>query len=332
MHRGLALGMTLLLGCGPTKGTPYPTSTPADEVPADGPQGEPTSRLHFDWVSPQLQEHPLVGAIWSVDEAALIDEAKLIDALQPAQHVLLGETHDNPDHHRLQARYLEASASGRSLVAWEMIERDLGEERRAALAAAETPEEIEVVLDWSHSGWPDFAIYQPVFDAAMKAGLALRGGGLTREDLAPLFSGGEVDPQLREDFGLDDPIEAQIERLWIDELFDAHCGAMPREALGPMLLAQRLRDAAMTQAVLQAERSVLIAGSGHVRRDRAVPAMLARSGHTSVAVAFVEVQADEREVADYGELPYDYVVFTPRVERGDPCEAFAKGKGGKANP
>jgi uncharacterized iron-regulated protein len=65
---------------------------------------------------------------------------------------------------------------------------------------------------------------------------------------------------------------------------------------------------------------VLVAGNGHVRKDRGVPWYLARlrPGARSVSVGLLEVQDDIVEPA-LG-LPYDYVWYTARAaDRGEPC-------------
>jgi hypothetical protein len=94
--------------------------------------------------------------------------------------------------------------------------------------------------------------------------------------------------------------------------------------LDPMALAQRARDATMAERMLAAPARpvVLIAGDGHARADRGVPAQLrARSpGARVVAVAFLEVQADARAP---GPGPYDYVWYTPRATDEDPCAGSA---------
>ena len=58
------------------------------------------------WTSQHFQDHPLAGTIWNSDfEAVTISE--LENALANARFVLLGEIHDNPDHHRLQAQLID---------------------------------------------------------------------------------------------------------------------------------------------------------------------------------------------------------------------------------
>src|SRR5512133_990219 len=66
------------------------------------------------WVSTDQVSHPLVGRIWEPRTGKFVDEAALDAALASAEWVALGEVHDNPDHHLLQARLLRAVvASGR---------------------------------------------------------------------------------------------------------------------------------------------------------------------------------------------------------------------------
>jgi uncharacterized iron-regulated protein len=66
---------------------------------------------------------------------------------------------------------------------------------------------------------------------------------------------------------------------------------------------------------------ILIAGNGHIRKDRGVPWYLARRdpGARVVTIGLLEVRDEVlRPPAD---LPYDYVWFTPRVDDDDPCAA-----------
>jgi uncharacterized iron-regulated protein len=97
---------------------------------------------------------------------------------------------------------------------------------------------------------------------------------------------------------------------------------------------QRARDAQMAEAMLNApggDGAVLIAGAGHVRNDRGVPAYLRQivPDARPVSVAFLEVDPKRPDVESYvtrfeGRLPFDYVWFTPAVDDEDPCEKFRK--------
>ena len=100
-----------------------------------------------------------------------------------------------------------------------------------------------------------------------------------------------------------------------------------------IVLAQRVRDAAMAQALVDAANAsgaVLIAGDGHVRADLGVPIYLHAVGTPdssarSVSVGLVEVSDEERRANDFprdvvDEHPgFDYIWFTAPTPREDPC-------------
>src|SRR5258705_13575215 len=62
----------------------------------------------IEWESPVERAHPLVGRIWDVKAGAFISESTLVSRLAASRFVLLGERHDNPDHHALEAKLVRA--------------------------------------------------------------------------------------------------------------------------------------------------------------------------------------------------------------------------------
>jgi uncharacterized iron-regulated protein len=93
-----------------------------------------------------------------------------------------------------------------------------------------------------------------------------------------------------------------------------------------MAAVQRARDASLAEALAAAGKdhgAVLIAGAGHVRKDRGVPAWLAAlaPGKRVASLAWREVMAGASDPATM-ELPFDMVWFTPRVDDRDPCEGI----------
>ncbi|MHA1548233.1 MAG: ChaN family lipoprotein, partial [Alphaproteobacteria bacterium] len=75
-----------------------------------------------NWQSPLQADDALVGKIWSSHEKRFVTPRLLADALTEAEFVLLGETHDNADHHRLQAWLIDRIAMHRKpTVVMEMI-------------------------------------------------------------------------------------------------------------------------------------------------------------------------------------------------------------------
>jgi hypothetical protein len=241
-----------------------------------------------------------------------------LDRLPAADVVILGEVHDNPQHHANQARAV-AALQPRALV-FEMLTAD---------EAARTPADrsdagaLALALGWDGSGWPDFALYHPIFLAAPKA--RIFGGEVPRDQarLAVAQGAAAVFGADGAAYGLDRPLPAEEARAREDEQFTAHCGAMPRTMVPGMVEAQRLRDATLARAVLQAMNATggpvaVITGTGHARRDRGIPAALATAAPGLSVLPIGQLEADPGPSA-----PFDLWLVTDPVPRDDPCEAFA---------
>jgi uncharacterized iron-regulated protein len=236
-----------------------------------------------------------------------------------ADIVLLGEIHDNPLHHLGQAALLRQIVP--NAVVFEMLDaqqakimNNMGRDDLAALAQQ---------IDWAGSGWPPFALYEPVFAAL--GDVRVVGAAASREQVRAAFANGAAAT-----FGAGAPDFGLEAALPIDELnqrtelqFEAHCAAMPLEMMGGMVEAQRFRDARFSAAALDALNNygapiVVVAGNGHVRRDWGMPALIALAAPdvTTFAIGFVES-------AHSGDDPrYDARVVTSAPARGDPCAAF----------
>ncbi len=288
------------------------------------------------WQSPLHRQHPLVGAIWDVHQGRFVGERALSAAAARAHYLLLGEVHDNPDHHLLEATLVRAAtgAGARPAAAFEMLDEDRQAAIDAALAAPDAgADALARAVDWAHSGWPTFALYRPVFAAAIEARLPIAAVGLPRAIVGHLFHRGPsaLPPRIRDVLDRAGPPSPEVVAKLREEMSASHCGELPEKLLDPLVLVQRARDALMAERLLAGGgRAILVAGSGHVREDRGVPSYLRREapGRGALAVAFVEVSDEGRSPGDYasgfGEtaLPFDLVVFTPAAEREDPCQGF----------
>lgn len=283
------------------------------------------------FTAPLERDHPLVGKVWLPPSGRFVSVAELVAQADAAEIVLLGETHDNADHHALQAWMLSRllDSGKRPLVAFEMI--DTGQEPALRRHLADHPGDaagLGPALDWDKSGWPDWAFYRPIAEAALRAGAVLAPANLTRDSVRAIARNQSADTL--------PPLPPEQTRIMEQEIRDGHCAMLPEAAVPGMVRVQRQRDAVMAHALAQgvAERkaAVLIAGAGHVRTDHGVPMVLTEriaDGHV-LALAFLEVKAGETDPAAYGALfdsarvPFDAVWFTPRAEREDQCEALRR--------
>lgn len=247
--------------------------------------------------------------------------------------VLLGERHDNPDHHRLQAWLIErlGELGRRPAIAFEMMESDQAD--IIARHLAEKPGDaagLGAALSWEKSGWPAWdENYRPIAQAAIERDLPLIAANLTKSQVRDIVRGKAVELPLGP--VLAEPVMADL----AEEIRAGHCNMLPEAMVAPMANAQRGKDAAMARAMVEGaakDGAVLIAGAGHTRKDRGVPMHLAAlaPGTSSAALAFMEVSADSPTPQDYAlalegaALPFDIIWFTPRLDDIDHCAAHAE--------
>ena len=251
----------------------------------------------------------------------------LADQLRGADVIVVGEVHDNPIHHLVQADLLRRLRP--AAVAFEMLTPDAAADVRAHLAGGGDAMGISDVAGWQNSGWPDWRIYAPVFQAA--AGAYIEGGAVPRPALMAAIRSGQTrisDPGLAA--WLSRPLPAPLQQAAEKQMIAAHCGKLPEQAAPGMVRAQRLRDASFAAAVLRARQAalgpvILITGSGHARRDRGVPAALARAAPDLRVISVGQVESDNLRdglPTEKYQMLYDHTVVTQPITRPDPCTVF----------
>jgi len=298
-----------------------------------------TKGSKIEWESPVEKTHPLVGRIWDVKAGSFIPEDTLVTRLVASKFVLLGERHDNPDHHALQAKLMRAmvAAGRRPALGFEMLATD--DAPAVVRYLARSPKDaagLGDAVNWSRSGWPEWRFYQPIAQAALDANVPIVATNLSKAGTEAVRRNGlpGLGPTLTTQLRLSEPTP-ETRLAMTRELRESHCGQMPDNTIDRMVDIQWARDARIAASLArggQRDGGVLIAGAGHVRRDRGVPLHLALQapGATIASVAFVEVDAAGTKPGDYAArfgvetLPFDYVWFTPKVDDADPCEKLKK--------
>ena len=242
----------------------------------------------------------------------------ILDRTATAPVIIVGEIHDNPAHHATQAA-LVAHVQPRAIV-FEMLT-----EAQAATVTADNRADQQALaeaLDWAASGWPDFAMYHPIFTAAPEA--AIYGAAVPREAARAAMQAG-IAQSFGDDaaaYGLTTPLPADEQAAQEDLQQQAHCNAMPPEMLPVMVDLQRLRDAVLARATLRALDEtggpvVVITGNGHAREDGGVPAYMAL-----VRPDLEVLSIGQQEEGAGAPGLFDVMLSAPAVDRPDPCEAF----------
>lgn len=296
--------------------------------------------------SPQysIEKHPLIDKIWSVDEQRFISAEQLKNLTNDYEVILLGETHDNARHHQLQAMMIDYQVQQQRSpsIAFEMLDKNqqdvIEQFQQTHQQNNNKTDQFARAIAWQESGWPEWSYYRPVFVQAIENNLPIIAANLDLTFIRSVIRQGEKalsdDMQdLVKKYQYDKPVKHALEQ----DILAAHCDMLPEKMLAPMLLGQQVRDLSITQAILSAlkERAahgvILIAGSGHTRKDFGVPFYLQKEApeYNVISIAFMEVQEGEFQADSYAKgwalkenspLPFDYVWFTPQAQREDPCE------------
>ncbi len=282
------------------------------------------------WKSPLYQDHYLVGRIWHSGGKEFVDQVELLSALDSARYILLGEKHDNPDHHDLQLQLLGTilQSQGPAHVTFEMLDSTADEKLEQFVQQRFTNlEQIQAWLDWDDEGW-DWNFYGPLLEAVYLANTRVKSGNISSAAVGQVYA--EPTPAT-----IAAVFEEDVMAKLTEDIDASHCGLLPESQFPAMVRVQQARDDRMARqlATLSAnEVAVLIAGNYHVRQDLGVPNYLlandyAQSRSDIVSVAFLEVQPGEEDPAAYLEqfidvAAYDYIWFTPAVTAEDYCDSL----------
>jgi len=231
--------------------------------------------------------------------------------------IVLGEMHDNPDHHQVQAAWV--SDYPPTALVFEMLFP--AQAANAAGISRSDMQALDSALGWTESGLPAFDMYFPIFAAAPE--VPLFGAALPREDVMRAAAEGaaKVFGAQAVQYGLV-PLPADEQAVREAEQMANHCDALPVDAMPGMVEAQRLRDAHFAKVALEAFDMhggpvVVITGNEHARNDRGIPnaIALARPELRVFSVGQFEAEPEDAQ-------PFDGYFIAAPVARGDPCEAF----------
>lgn len=270
------------------------------------------------WQGPEGRGHADLGVIVDLHSGERLSPAQLVARLAPAPRLLIGEQHDNPDHHALQLWLLQALASERrpGALLLEMLNPDQQERVSAVRPSArrgEWPADLPAALAWQ-KGW-DWTMYGALVRHALAQPEPLLAANLDRGEIGSIY---RAPPPLAGEASTATAVQAALRA----QIREAHCDLLPEEQLPAMLAVQQQRDRRMAERLLAAPApAVLLAGGYHVRRDLGVPLHLRDlgAGEGTLVLQLAEV-GQPVTVAQA-----DYVWFTPGQPEQDHCAALRQG-------
>lgn len=267
------------------------------------------------WQAPEGRAHADLGRIVELSSGRDVTPEALVARLASVDLLLVGERHDNPDHHALQRWLLAALAERRAqgAVLLEMLNPEQQSRMTAVqrdLAGGQPPADLPAALAWQE-GW-DWSLYGELVSELAAGPAPVLAANLDPQEIRGIY---RDRPALEGPRATAEPVRRQL----LEHIREAHCGLLPEAQMPAMLAVQQQRDRRMAERLAKAPApAVLLAGAYHVRRDLGVPLHLADLGsRRSVGVL---VLAEVGATVDPGEA--DFVWFTPAVPAEDHCEAL----------
>ena len=242
--------------------------------------------------------------------------AELVEQLQGADYIILGERHDNPEHHALQLATLQQLYQRGWL---KQIVMEMLTPSQQALADQVVEQRISDLaqlrkrLQW-HQGW-DWQLYGPIIAWAATNGIPLVAGNLDAGELETAKENpARLGYQLLGEAGIDIH-QRQFQR--------AHCGHITPKREEMMLRVQVARDARMAGSLQEQKGAVLLAGNWHARKDIGVPRYVLANEPEAVILTLGAMERGAVKLSDGQGDPseqYDIVWFTGAVDRPDYCQ------------
>ncbi|MBI4292482.1 MAG: ChaN family lipoprotein [Betaproteobacteria bacterium] len=234
---------------------------------------------------------------WTIPGGARVEASEVLTRAARGSVVLLGESHDNADHHRWQLQTLGALAALRKnlVIGFEMFPRRVQGALDRWIAGELSEEEFLRASDWSRVWGMATEHYLPLFHFARINRIPMLALNVERELVQSVRARGfeAVPPEKREGLTAAAPAsEAYVD--WLYKIYSEH-GEKGRIAgrsdpeFRRFVDAELVWDSAMGQAIAQSiartpEALVVgIMGSGHVRFGYGVPRQLESLGVTRVA-------------------------------------------------
>lgn len=291
----------------------------------------PDSFGEINWQSPLLQDHPMAGKIFSTTSRSQLSEQELLQHLSQSQYLLIGEKHDNPDHHQIQKRLLNKLLQrNETRIVFEMLDNKQNTALEQ-LKPSDNLKQIKSKLNWSDSGW-NWSDYGPLIQSAAQQQSEIRSGNIARPQLQEIYRNGPASIVKSDRFRSFSSVTQEVRDTIQQLVYESHCKTMPLEHMTPMVNIQIARDAsmasAMTDKISDRQHSILIAGNFHSRKDLGVPLHLNALGtkpntYDSTTLLLLEVESDMTDLGDYTYAENkvaDYVWFTPKYTAKDYCE------------
>lgn len=257
---------------------------------------------------------PITGEIRDLRSGQTLTPQQLVERLQKPSRLIVGEQHDNRDHHALQLWLLQSLGEQRpqGSLLLEMLTPDQQLRVDDIRHASTPPANLPGALAWQ-SGW-DWNLYGPIVRFALTQPYPLLAANLDTLEVRSVYANPSTLNGSRSNaVSVRDALLAQIS--------DAHCGLLPESQMPAMLAVQQQRDRRMAEQLLAAPTpSLLFAGAYHARKDIGVPIHVLDLGTSEAPRVLMLAQQGSEVTAAMA----DYVWYTPATATPDYCAQMRK--------
>lgn len=257
---------------------------------------------------------PVAGEIRDLHSGQALTPQALIAALAKSSRLIVGEQHDNRDHHQLQLWLLQSLGDRRpqGSLLLEMLTPDqqprVDEVRHAATPLKDLPGS----LAWQ-SGW-EWDLYGPIVRFALTQPYPMLAANLDVPEVRAIYANPPTLSGSRSN-------ASSVRDELLKQVSDSHCGLLPASQMPAMLAVQQQRDRRMAERLLAAPKpSVLFAGAFHARKDVGVPIHLLDLGAPEAPAVLMLAQQGSEVTSQMA----DYVWYTPDMPTPDYCEQMRK--------
>lgn len=260
---------------------------------------------------------PVTGEIHDLRSGQVLTAQELIERLAKSERLIVGEQHDNRDHHQLQLWLLQALGQRRpqGSLLLEMLTPDqqlrVNDVRHASTPSIDLPG----ALAWQ-SGW-DWDLYGPIVRFALGQPYPLLAANLDNSEVRAVYA---QPPALNGSRSNAPSVKDEL----LAQISGSHCGLLPKSQMPAMLAVQQQRDRRMAERLRAApEPSLLFAGAYHARKDVGVPLHVLDLGEARAPTVLMLAQRGSEVTPSMA----DYVWYTPATPTPDYCEEMRKQMG-----
>lgn len=246
-----------------------------------------------------------------------VDSIPPNDAIWQSAVLILGEQHDAPAHHALQAEVVAALIQKQRLHAL-LLEMADAPHHTEGLAPNATAEQVQARLAWTAQAWP-WPDYAEAIMAAVRAGIPVRGANLKRADMGAAM----------QDQSLDTTVSPATLAALRDAVKTGHCDLLPESQWAPMARIQIAKDRRMAATiaahVTDQQTVVMLCGSAHADKRHGIPVHLP----SAIAARTLSIHMRSANHASAEQGAFDREWLTPKVLEKDYC-AELRERWGKA--